>query len=131
MTELAPLASFVRSSGNIKGMFVNFHIPYPGIEHLALESNEREKIARDAIRLKLEGYPILNTVNGLGALANNDWPRPLDLSIITDCCDLYSCCRARGNDNICRECGYAVWAELSRLYKWDFPAIFELLRHTI
>jgi len=126
--ELAPLASIVASSGKLRGMLVNFHIPYPGVEHLALTMREREELAHEAIRLKRQGYPILNTFGGLVALARNDWKRPLDASVITDCETFYSCCRARGKDSICRECGYAVWVELSRIMEWDFVSALENLR---
>jgi MoaA/NifB/PqqE/SkfB family radical SAM enzyme len=126
--ELEPLASMVASSRSLRGLLINFHIPYPGVEHLALTPRERETIALKAVSLKRDGYPILNSFSGLRALARNDWKRPLDASIITDCDRLYSCCRARGQDSICRECGYAVWAELSRILDWDFIAAFENLR---
>lgn len=125
--ELAWLADWVTSFGKLRGLLVNFHIPYPGVEHLTLDQSERAAIAQEALELKARGYPILNTRAGLRALALNNWKRPLDLSVVTDCRSFYSCCRARGNDRICRECGYAGWAELSRVLEWDWASAWEVL----
>lgn len=36
--------------------------------------------------------------------------------------------RARGSDRICRECGYAGWAELAMLLECDFASLFDVLR---
>jgi MoaA/NifB/PqqE/SkfB family radical SAM enzyme len=126
--DLGFLAEFVAASPRLRGMLVNFHIPYPGVEHLALTMPERSALAREAIRLKRRGYPILNTYSGLRALARNDWRRPLDLAVITDCRDFYFCCRARGDDRICRQCGYAGWAELAQVLAGDVGSVFEVLR---
>ncbi|MGA2064536.1 MAG: radical SAM protein [Thermoguttaceae bacterium] len=125
--DLAFLAEFAASSRQLRGILVNFHIPYPGVEHLALSMEERARLARQAMELKRRGYPILNTYGGLRALARNNWRRPLDLSVVTDCRTYYSCCRARGNDRICRECGYAGWAELAQVFAWDIRSVFEVL----
>ncbi len=126
--DLSFLASFVMSSTKLRGMLVNFHIPYPGVEHLALTMPQRSALAQEAVELKRRGYPILNTYSGLRALGRNDWKRPLDLSVVRDCRTFYSCCRARGNDKICRECGYAGWAELAQVFAWDIGSVIDVLR---
>lgn len=128
MEDLPFLASFVLSSKVLRGMLVNFHIPYPGVEHLALTMPQRVALAQEAIELKRRGYPILNTYSGLRALERNDWKRPLDLSVVSDCRTVFSCCRARGNERICRECGYAGWAELAQVFAWDIRSVIEVLR---
>ena len=125
--DLEHLADFVTSSHRLRGMLVNFHIPYPGVEYLALSMAERADIAIRAMELKRQGCEILNTYSGLRALARNDWRRPLDMSVVTDCHTFYSCCRARGNNRICRECGYAGWAELAQIYAWDIRSVVEVL----
>lgn len=126
--ELARLAERVAGSARLRGMVVNFHIPYPGVESLALSLPERTELALEAIRLKRRGYPILNSYGGLRSLARNDWKRPIDFSVVTDCRAYYTCCRARGNERICRECGYAGWAELSRIFAWDLSSVCDVLR---
>ena len=113
---------------NLPGLVVNFHIPYPGVEQLALSLPRRAALAHEAIKLKRRGLPILNSYAGLRALARNDWRRPLDLSVVTDCRDYYSCCRARGNERICRECGYAGWAELALVLQWNVASVLDMLR---
>lgn len=125
--DLGFLASYVASSRHLRGMLVNFHIPYPGVEDLALTMPQRAALAQEAIELKRRGYPILNTYSGLRALERNNWRRPLDLSVVTDCRTFYSCCRARGNERICRECGYAGWAELAQVFAWNVGSVVEVL----
>ena len=126
--DLATLTGLVASCEQLRGLVVNFHIPYPGVEQLALSMPRRADLANEAIRLKRRGLPILNSYAGLRALARNDWRRPLDLSVVTDCRDFYSCCRARGNERICRECGYAGWAELALVLRWNAASVLDMLR---
>ncbi len=125
--DLAFLADFAAASRRLRGILVNFHIPYPGVEHLALSMVERARLAEQATELKRRGYPIMNSYGGLRALGRNNWRRPLDLSVVTDCRTFYSCCRARGNDRICRECGYAGWAELAQVFACDLRSILAVL----
>ncbi len=124
---LLPLAELVRANPRLRGVLVNFHIPYPGVESLALRQDERAELVRQARALKHLGYPILNTWGGLEALERNDWARPLDLSVVSDCRSIYSCCRARGDERVCRACGYAGWAELSRVLARDWRSALEVL----
>jgi MoaA/NifB/PqqE/SkfB family radical SAM enzyme len=126
--ELETIAQWVAASPRIRGVLVNFHIPYPGVEHLSLAHDERERIAQQAMQLKRSGYPILNTCGGLRAMARNDWKRPLDLSVVTDCDAYYSCCRARGQEQVCRECGYAGWVELSLVLDWNWRSVWETVK---
>lgn len=122
---LEELVHFVAEESHLRGVMVNFHIPYPGVENLLLDDETRIKVAEQAINLKREGFPVLNTVSGLRAMGQNTWPRPLRLSVVSDCENEYICCRAHGQDSICTHCGYALWAELSRILR---PNIFESLK---
>ena len=60
--DLAFLADFAAASRRLRGILVNFHIPYPGVEHLALSMVERARLAEQAMELKRRGYPIMNTL---------------------------------------------------------------------
>ena len=121
---LEELVRFVAEESHFRGVMVNFHIPYPGVENLLLEDELRLHVAEQAITLKRKGFPLLNTISGLRALGRNTWPRPLRLSLVSDCENEYICCRANGQDSICTHCGYALWAELSRIVR---PNLFESL----
>lgn len=125
--DLDHLAGLVRSSPSLYGLLVNFHIPYPGVEGLALGPEERAALARRAAALKREDYPILNTFAGLRALETNDWKRPLPISVVTDCESYFACCRARGQGEVCSRCGYGLWAEASRVLDWDVRAVWDAL----
>jgi len=121
---LENILHFVTEEPHFKGVMINFHIPYPGVENLRLNDALRMKIADQAIQLKRKGLSVLNSESGLRALGGNTWPRPLRLSLISDCRSEYTCCRAYGQEEICRHCGYAVWAELARILR---PNPFEVL----
>ncbi|MFH1708952.1 MAG: radical SAM protein [Planctomycetota bacterium] len=123
--ELERILRFAAGEPHLRGVLINFHIPYPGVEHLRLDPAMRREVADWAITLKRQGLPVINSISGLRSLGRNTWPRPLKLSLVSDCISLYTCCRAHGQDHICRECGYAVWAELSRIFR---PNILESCR---
>lgn len=126
--ELEYLARLAREHPSLTGLMVNFHIPYPGVESLTLPQAERRRLCAQALELKRQGLPILNTFSGLAALARNDWKRPIGLSIVTDCHNDFNCCRARGLDSVCRDCGYAMWAEAARVLAWDPEVLWAALR---
>jgi len=128
MSDLRFLAQLVSDTDQLQGIAINFHVPYPGVEDLSLTQAERALIAQQAIKLKMEGFPILNTKDGLRALEKNDWKRPLAFSIVTDCERYYSCCRMCGNQDICTQCGYGGWAELSLIQDWNYSSIIEMIR---
>ncbi|MBN1808206.1 MAG: radical SAM protein [Planctomycetes bacterium] len=110
---------------SLRGILVNFHIPYPGVEDLSLSLPERARLVSEALRLKRRGFPILNSFGGLRALGRNDWKRPLPFSVVSDCRDIYHCCRGRNTPGICTYCGYAVWAEIALILDFNFPAMAE------
>lgn len=126
--DLAELAALVRSNPVIRGLMVNFHIPLPGVEHLTLTTDQRRAACLAAQELKREGFPILNTPTGLKALASGDWKRPLPYSLVSDVRQTYRCCRANGNQDICDQCGYALWAELGRWRRFRLPELLGLAR---
>lgn len=127
--DLEPLARWTASESRLRGLLVNFHIPYPGVESLALSREERSELARRALMLKRSGLPIMNTAAGLRALERNDWRRPIPISVVTDCTETFACCRAKDQPGICDECGYGLWAEAALMLKPHIPSAFEgLLR---
>ncbi|MBI5624501.1 MAG: radical SAM protein [Elusimicrobia bacterium] len=122
--DLECLVELARAEPSVRGVLVNFHIPYPGVEDLALDPAGRRALALRALELKARGLPILNSKAGLAALAANDWRRPVPVSVVSDCRKIFHCCRALGDGKICSQCGYAVWAEASRLLDFDPGALW-------
>ncbi|MBI5210824.1 MAG: radical SAM protein [Elusimicrobia bacterium] len=117
--DLEYLARLAAQRPYLRGLLVNFHIPYPGVEGLSLSQEDRRRVSLRAMELKRGGLPIMNSFGGLRALAANDWRRPIGLSVVTDCRETYNCCRARGMEEVCRGCGYGLWAEAARVLAWD------------
>lgn len=126
--DLRAVAELVASLRNVKGIMVNFHIPLPGVEALALDAEARARACEEAVELKDRGLPILNSRTGLAALARNRWRRPMPYSMVSDCRDTWRCCRANGRPDVCAQCGYAVWAELALWRRPRLGEIWELLK---
>jgi len=122
--DLRALVTFVADTPEIRGVSVNFHVPYPGVEDLLLTADERREACEIAIELKRQGAPVLNTVTGLRALASGDWRRPLPYAIVSDAREFYVCCRANGVLDVCEHCGYAGCAEIS---VWRRHTVFEAI----
>lgn len=127
--DLERIVSFVAEEENLRGATVNFHIPYPGVEALLLDDEQRLEVAEQAIRLKRSGLPVLNSVQGLKALGRNDWPRPLPTLMVTDCRTDWTCCRSNGKTEICKYCGYGGCAELAGIMKPGLTQGLAMLGH--
>lgn len=126
--DLPELAELVGKHPVMRGLMVNFHIPLPGVEHLTLPIENRRAACQTALDLKRRGLPILNTPTGLKALASGNWKRPLSYSLVSDVQQTFRCCRANGNPKICEQCGYALWAEMSRWRRLRMPELFGLAK---
>lgn len=109
---LEPFLRWVKESAlPVKGVMIYFHTPYYGKDELYLDADERAAIARDLMRMRREGLPVLNTRAGLAALASGDWTRRMPVALIFDADGEAVCCRAA--DEVCVDCGYGACTELS------------------
>lgn len=123
--ELEEMTRFL--SKIVKGITIQFHYPYGAEEdkELFIPLNERGKILDRLIKLKREGYPIMDTYKTLEAMKDNSW-RCHDWMIananpdgtITKGCYI----KDRGEIN-CKYCGFAAHTELSLAYDFYLPAI--------
>lgn len=121
--DLETVAAFVRAHPKLKGLSVNFHIPYPGVEDLALPLDERAIVIERVKALKKQGYPILNTNAGLNALATNRWKRPVPMIHLVEQDHIFECCWGRETPGVCEKCGYGAIAEMSRILDFDIGAM--------
>ena len=71
-----------------------------------LDLDEKRKIIRRILTLKLQGFKILNSRACLKMVYSDTWKRPSKLCYVYDKNKLFQCCRAIGNDQVCENCGY-------------------------
>jgi len=113
--DVEAVAAFVASHPKLKGLSVNFHTPYPGVEDLALSLEERAEVIEGILRLKKKGYPIVNSSAGLRLLEHGRYRRPIWMIQMVERGEVFECCWGRDAEGVCSRCGYGVIAELSGL----------------
>ena len=113
----------------IKGLFFYFYTPSQGIDDLYLELDERKNIIKRILKLKKTGYRILNSKAALMGVYNDSWKRPNKLSYLYANKKLYQCCRAFGDSEICKDCGYLGLTEIYYIAKFNPNAIYTAFKY--
>ena len=124
MESAGELIKSVNSEKNIKGISINFHTPYPGVEGLALDMEERACVVDKIIRLKKEGYRIINSMYGLKGLKTGRYKRPVHIIQMMELDRVFECCWGREIPGVCEKCGYGIIPELSGIEALDPLALF-------
>jgi MoaA/NifB/PqqE/SkfB family radical SAM enzyme len=127
MAGIAELIKFVSSEKNFKGISINFHTPYPGVEGLALDKKEREAVLKDVIRLKKEGLRVLNSFYGLKKLMTGRYKRPVFMIQLMEMDRVFECCWGKDDPGVCEKCGYGIIPELSGIESLNPAAIIGAL----
>lgn len=99
-----------------RGVTVQFFYPYgKGEENLALPPEARQQAIEDVIKMKRQGFPILNSVKSLKGMILNTWTCHDDVLINVDPDGSISeGCYAKRRGNIsCKDCGFTPVAEAS------------------
>jgi MoaA/NifB/PqqE/SkfB family radical SAM enzyme len=120
---LADAIRSVEALPRFKGVSVNFHTPYPKVEHLVLSPEERASAVDTLLRMKKEGHRILNSRAGLRALARNSFPRPVWMIRLIEQERAFECCWGVEQPGVCERCGYGIIAELSAVMRLRPSAI--------
>jgi MoaA/NifB/PqqE/SkfB family radical SAM enzyme len=125
--EVEAVASIGKSLSSIHGVSFNFHTPYPGVENIALSLEERGKIVDRILKLKQNGFPVLNSKGGLKALKENTWKRPIPLIQLVEQDRIFECCWGREQPGVCEKCGYGIIAELSQILNGNLITVLHSL----
>jgi len=126
--EMPDLIRFL--ADKVQGITFQFHYPYPESEDLFLPLEERAPVLDQLIRLKRQGYPILDSYATLEALKDNSW-RCHDWLIANaePNGEVHLGCYLKGRGPAdCRKCGFAAHVELSLAYDWHPGALRTGLR---
>ncbi len=99
----------------IRGISVNLHTPYPGVEDLALSRSQRQEVLHKVMDLKRQGLRILNSMAGLKALATGRYQRPVFMIQLMEQDQVFECCWGRQYPEVCEQCGYGIIPELAAI----------------
>jgi MoaA/NifB/PqqE/SkfB family radical SAM enzyme len=125
--EIEQVGQLARDHPHINSISFNFHTPYQGTEHLAL--NREEKIeAVEKIKQMIKGdIPVFNLYTALDVYLSEDWARPCYQCLVSENNKRYICGRCVEVDGLCRHCGYLFAVEFSLLFKGNLRIIREML----
>ncbi|MCL2008813.1 MAG: radical SAM protein, partial [Treponema sp.] len=103
---------FVRDSPYFKSIAINFHTPYETTGDLFLDWDARNQVIDLVLKMKQEGYPILNSKSGLNYMRDNNFEKVCWISgfILPDGTK-YDECPGRFA-NLCERCGYSMAGEM-------------------
>ncbi|MHC4597599.1 MAG: radical SAM protein [Planctomycetota bacterium] len=122
--DVEPLVRFL--AGRVRGVTVQFHYPYEGLEDPLLPTpSQRMRVLDTLIRLKEEGWPVADSVAALEALKGNQW-RCHDhlLANVEPDGTIRRGCYVKGRGGIaCRVCGFAAHTEISLAYEMNLGAL--------
>jgi MoaA/NifB/PqqE/SkfB family radical SAM enzyme len=113
----------------VKGIFFYFHTPYYGFDKLFLNMEQKRKIIKRILNLKRKGYKIFNSYACLKGVFKDNWIRPSKICYVYADNKLYQCCRALGNDDACKNCGYLGYPEIIYILKLKPSAIMSALNY--
>jgi len=128
-SELEEFCKEIKKIKQIKGVFFYFHTPYYGVDDLFLNLEEKREIIKKILDLKKKGYNIFNSKACLRGVYLDNWERPSKLCYVYANNKLYQCCRAIGNDEVCKNCGYLGYPEIIYILKLRPSAILEALNY--
>lgn len=94
---------------------LNFHTPYAGTEHMTLDWETRIRVIDKIIRMKREGYAIMNSVSGLSCMKKHDFKKYCWITnfILTDGTRLTEC--PGKTAGVCDQCGFSMAGEMNSL----------------
>ncbi|MBN1109871.1 MAG: radical SAM protein [Methanomassiliicoccales archaeon] len=122
---LRETVQIVKDNQHINGLMLNFLTPPPEPKVLTLE--EKRKVVEEALELKREGYPILNSRKALRELLIEDYSErcPFWASefVMPDRSKCYGC-PMRGES--CRKCGFNAVREYSLITRGSLTTIMSM-----
>ncbi len=114
---VAETIEYAKNSPYIRQISLNFHTPYPGTEHMALDWPVREQLIDQIIDYKKRGYPIMNSVSGLKLMKKPaDFPKDCWVSnfILADGSRLAEC--PGSSAGVCDQCGFCMAGEMRSVF---------------
>ena len=122
--EIGELIKFLNDL--VYGITIQFFYPYSNVPYQVIEKNNKEKLLNELLRLKKEGFKLLDSTSCLKKMVSNTWRcrNFLVSSVDPDGKINYGCYLKNRVENIsCSECGFAAHCEISLAYDLNLSAL--------
>lgn len=123
--EIPEMVKFLK--GKVKGITIQFYYPYENTDPLMLTKDKRIKVLEELIRLKKEGWPVVNSIKALNALKNNNWTsrcKEWMIASIEPDGTITHGCYVKNRDSVqCGVCGFSTNTEITLAYELVFESI--------
>ncbi|MDE6623362.1 MAG: radical SAM protein [Alistipes sp.] len=116
-TAVADTIEYAAKNPAIECISINFHTPFEGTEHLALDMDERARIIDEVIACKKRGYPIMNSVSGLKLMKTNRFVRRCWVTDFVYPDGSRGLCAGHGT-GICDRCGFCMAGEMASVFSF-------------
>ncbi|MDR3137486.1 MAG: radical SAM protein [Tannerellaceae bacterium] len=124
-TSVEETIQFARDSPYIRSISLNFHTPYAGTEDLFLDQERRSEVIELIIRLKRQGYPIMNSVSGLSLMRfpqENGKRQCWVTNFIMPEGEKLAECQGR-KAGVCGYCGFAMAGEMQAVFSFKLDTL--------
>ncbi len=118
---------YVKANPAIESISINFYTPFPDAENLMITREQRERVIDLVIRMKREGYPIMNSVSGLKLMRHNDFKRHCWVTNFVYADHTRANC-AGERLGICDDCGLCMAGEMNAVFNFHPDTIFAGLK---
>ena len=115
--SVAETIQYVKKNPAIESISINFYTPFPDAENLMITREQREEVIDTVIRMKREGYPIMNSISGLRLMKHNRFKRRCWVTnfIYAD----HKRANCAGEElGICRDCGLCMAGEMNAVFNF-------------
>lgn len=127
--DVPAFCEMTHQNPNLKGVFFYFHTPYYGFDDMFIDAEGRCQVINTLLELKRRGLPVLNSYAALNAAATGKWDRPSNLCRVWERGHLYTCCRTNDRPEVCENCGYLGYTEITQLLRLRPSAILSALKY--
>ena len=115
--SVAETIKYVKNNPAIESISINFYTPFPDAENLMITREQREEVIDTVIRMKREGYPIMNSISGLRLMKHNRFKRRCWVTnfIYAD----HKRANCAGEElGICSDCGLCMAGEMNAVFNF-------------
>lgn len=126
--NVSEVIKYVKESPYIKSVSFSFHTPYKGTESLMLDKVRRNETIDLIIKMKEDGYPIMNSVSGLKLMKTNDFRKECWVTnfILPDGSRLPECTGKLAG--VCGDCGFGMAGEMRSVFDFKLDTLFAGMR---
>jgi MoaA/NifB/PqqE/SkfB family radical SAM enzyme len=119
---------YAAESPYIRSISLNFHNPFPGSEELLLNEEQRESVIDIIIRMKKNGFPVMNSISGLRQMKRPQFKKQCWITnfIMPDGRRMPQC--PGKDEGICDCCGLSMSGEMYSVFHLKLDTILAGLK---